>query len=261
MRRRSQYFALCGVICLLAAVMLESSTKPHREAISLAPALPSKQKPGASSGPNLYEDGDVTVSIPSGWSIARTSRRVDDSAQPHPPAVPETFVPGSGDGVLLTTQGYTLSLAYRASHASGIAGGRFIEVFRIPWLADVSDSWACSGYLRHISKGIHRGLTFFSLTFDNPGVEGRQACDIPNAVVGHKWFAGYFSTAKGHWYFDSEGDGCPQKAYTLTSSSKTPTELPDIIDPMLKRVINEASEIVASIQYKRCLPERPWAVN
>lgn len=69
-----------------------------------------------------------------------------------------------------------------------------------------------------------------------------------------RWFAGYFTTADGGWFFDSEGDSCGQKVYTLTSRAQTPEGLPSPDDPSLRKVIQEAIDIVDSIQYKRCPP-------
>jgi len=74
-------------------------------------------------------------------------------------------------------------------------------------------------------------------------------------IVGdQRWYAGSFSTAEGGWFFPSEGTGCGQKAYTLTSKAKTPEELPlpDHFD--LRKTITEAIDIVNSIHYKRCPP-------
>jgi hypothetical protein len=74
-------------------------------------------------------------------------------------------------------------------------------------------------------------------------------------MVGYqRWFAANFTSASGGWFFASDGSGCGDKVYTLTSKAKTPEELPDPNDPNLKKTIAEAIDIVDSIQYKRCPP-------
>jgi len=100
-------------------------------------------------------------------------------------------------------------------------------------------------------------LLFFNMVFEGLDSETRKTCDIPKDLVfERRWFAGYFSTAKGMWLFDSDGADCAEKAYTLTSGAKAPANLPDVNDPVLKKIIGEAIDIVGSIHYKRCPPAR-----
>ena len=96
---------------------------------------------------------------------------------------------------------------------------------------------------------------FFSLILDDPSPQAREYCGLPeDAIFVHRWFAAYFSTEAKQWYFQSKGPECTEKAYILTTNAKSPEQLPDAADPVLKRVINEAIAIVASIRYKRCPP-------
>jgi len=69
-----------------------------------------------------------------------------------------------------------------------------------------------------------------------------------------RWFGGYFTTEDGGWFFESEGDACGEKAYTLTFEADSPDMLPVMGDSQLRRIIHEAIDIVDSIHYKRCPP-------
>ena len=78
----------------------------------------------------VYEDSEIKVTIPTGWSTLLNPK---DKAH---------------EGTLvLEKRGYQLSLAYHAAHASGIVGGRFIEILEIPWEEEDAGT-NCSGYLR-----------------------------------------------------------------------------------------------------------------
>lgn len=202
----------------------------------------------------VYEDGEVRVSIPTGWRILKTGRP-DDPLAAHPVALPQTFIPAPGNGLLLTRGGYTLAIAYKASHASPLSGGRIMEVLNIPWLSDVSDGWSCSGYLRSEPQPVNERLLFINLIFGSLSPEAREQCSIPeNVSTQGRWFAGYFTTASGQYYFDSDDVVCAQKVYTLTSGALTPDQLPNVDDPDLQTTIHEAIKTVASIRYKRCPP-------
>jgi hypothetical protein len=210
----------------------------------------------ADSSPKVYEDEAFSFRIPAGWKTSRADRPVASLWADHPGVVQ---FPATGHGLLLTKNGYTLDLNNMAGAASPVPGGRFFEVFRIPWLSDrdVSDAWGCGGYLLEKPQEDGEGLLFFNMVFDALNSEARKTCGIPNDLVfERRWFAGYFTTAKGVWLFDSDGAGCAEKAYTLTSGAKTPAELPSADDPVLKKITGEAIEIVASIHYKRCPPAR-----
>jgi hypothetical protein len=207
----------------------------------------------------IYEDAGVTILIPQGWRTLKVGSP-DDPLSAHPPAVPQTFIPPPGRGLLLSSKGFTLTLAFNTGHASPIKGGRFPEIFRIPWLEDVSDSWACGGYLREHPQPVSRTLLFVNMIVESLDSEAREKCEFPKDVpLEPHWFGGYFTTARGGYFFESDGPECMEKAYTLTSAAKTPLKLPHADDPTLQRIIGEAIDIVASIHYKRCPPTREAA--
>ena len=249
--------AVAGISCWLALI---AGSQTYSFSSSL------RQEQGLHEGKaiGVYEDDEVRIRVPQRW-IALKAGHPDDPLAPHPPAVPSTFIPPPGRGVLLSSKGYTLTLAYSTGHNSPILGGRFIDLFNIPWLADLSDEWQCGDYLRKVLRPAD-GLSFVSLTLDQPSAEIHRMCQIPeNVVVRHRWFAGYFTTpddprdigAKGNYaryFFKSEGPNCAEKAYTLTTDAKTPDALPDLNDPTLRKVTAEAIEIVTHIHYKRCAP-------
>jgi hypothetical protein len=172
-----------------------------------------------------------------------------------------------GDGrLLLEKGGYTLGIAYNTSHASGVEGGRFIEIFNIPW-PNVDDGWTCSLYLGGYVQPASRVLTFTNLTVDSGDAKVRENCGIRRSL-GHwtekdgarsfegerRWFGGYFTTAEGGFFFDSNGEGCCQKAYTMTFQASKPDQLPVVGSSGLKKMIQESIDIVDSIHYKRCPP-------
>lgn len=99
----------------------------------------------ADASPSKFEDDTVEVPIPPGWTRA---------AGDHPASIPVLDSPGS---LLLEKAGYTLTLAFRAEHTSGIAGGRFVEAFRIPWLS-IEDGWNCSLKLTEVPQPASRTL-------------------------------------------------------------------------------------------------------
>jgi len=239
----------------IACVSLGSNTLAQQQVNSgreTAPAEPkihlSQSRPDARG--SIYEDREIKVSVPWGWKILKVGSP-DDPLVAHPPSVAQTFIPPPGRGLLLESRGYTLTLAY-TGHGSPILGGRFPEVFTIPWPSDV---WACGVSFRKNPVSSSGRLKFFSLILDNPTAQEREFCGLPeHALFANRWFAGYFSSVSGRWFFRSKGPDCPEKAYTLTTEAKTPSELPDASDSVLNRVIKEAIGIVASIRYKRCPP-------
>lgn len=236
----------CGFITKSCAQTASVESKPTK-----------RGKTGAiSTSLKLYEDSYFSIQIPSDWNVSRVDRPIALLAGDHPGVAQ---FPDPGDGLLLTKNGYTLSLNNHAGQTSPIPGGRFFEVFAIPWLKDkdVSYAWGCGGYLLEEPEPTGEGLPYFNLIFSSLDSEGRKTCGIPkDIVIERRWFAGYFTTAKGMWLFDSESTDCAGKAYTLTSPARTPSELPLLDDPGLKRVIHEAIGIVNSIRYKRCPPAK-----
>jgi hypothetical protein len=174
--------------------------------------------------------------------------------------------------LLLEKSGYRLSLGYHLGHASGIVGGRFIEAFAMNW-PGLDDAWNCSLYLKEYAQPASRNLVFVNLIIDSGNDKVRENCGIQKnlgywtAIDGAKqyqgelrWFGGYFREAYGGYFFGPDGDGCAEKAYTLTSLAGSPGRLPTAenplreSDPALEKVINEAIDIVNSIHYKQCAP-------
>ena len=213
------------------------------------------------SSVKVYEDDEVQIRIPAGWTVATGA---------HPAVAPYDTVGSSivraKGRLLLSKSRYTLALAYDTQHASGIIGGRFIEVLRIPWLS-ADDAWNCSLHVSELQQPASGTLRFVSIVFHTSNPEVREKCGIEKdlgyragkgkvrQIVGEeRWFAGYFTTADGGCFFQSHGVNCGEKAYTLTSNAKTPGELPVVGDARLKRVIAQAIGIIDSIDYKRCAP-------
>jgi hypothetical protein len=209
-----------------------------------------------------YEDAEIKVAIPTGWRVVP-----EDEIKKHTKvSVSLGNSVSGGYGVFLEKNGYTLAVAYNTSHASGVEGGRFNEIFTIPWPSLDDDGLECSGYFARSVQPASRVLTFTNLTVDtgDPRVQG--SCGIHSA--GHwtekdgvknfegerRWFGGFFTTADGGYFFDSNDEGCGLKAYTFTSQVSTPERLPVVGDPALKKMIQEAIDIVDSVHYKRCAP-------
>jgi len=192
----------------------------------------------ADASPNIYEDEEIRILVPAGWKAYR-------KGTPDYPAL------------LLTKKGYTLSLNNGARQLSAIAGGRFYEVFSIPWLQDATEAGDCGVRLLKKSRPTTGKLLYFDLVFETLDAYGRRVCGIPKDLVfERRWFAGYFSTDERMWLFDAEGDDCGKKAYTLTSMALTPGGLPKANDPILQEIVGEAVGIVNSIHYKKCPPAR-----
>lgn len=195
----------------------------------------------------VYEDNQIRVAIPSGWTVGDLDRPVER----YPTSGPS--IPHPGGGLVLTKQGYTLAVAHSAGHAS--PNGRFGEVFRMPWLPDVADEDACVRFLHEVAQPVDRRLIFVNLVFRIDNSAGLKTCNIRGDEAS-RWFAGYFTTAEGNWFFGSTGPDCAEKIYTLTAGATTPAELPSADDPALQKIIGEAIDIVVSIHYKRCPPAR-----
>jgi hypothetical protein len=196
----------------------------------------------------IYEDDQFRIVVPPGW----TAGNLDRPGERYPTAGPS--IPYPGTGLVLTKQEYTLALAHSAGHAS--PNGRFGEVLRMPWLPDVADEDACGRYLREVAEPVDRKLIFINLVFAIDDSVGLKTCKVQEDEAS-RWFAGYFTTAQGHWFFGSDGADCAEKVYSLTSGAMNPTELPDRDDPVLRKITGEAIDIVASIHYKRCHPASP----
>jgi hypothetical protein len=210
--------------------------------------------------PATYEDDEIRLQLPAGWMIA-----TKEHPAVAPSLGPEHYITGNGR-LLLMKNGYTLSLAYNTGHTSGIVGGRFVEILAIPWL-DSDQAWTCSLSLVQSPEPANRALMFVNLSFHTGDEAVREKCDIHKDLgywtkhgtekefIGEqRWLAGYFTTADGGWFFQSDGAACGEKAYALTTSAETPEELPPVSDPVLQKMITEAIDIVGSVSYKRCPP-------
>lgn len=214
------------------------------------------KQPGPAKSLKAYEDSEIKVRIPTGWSILLSPK---DKAH---------------EGTLLLEKpGYTLSLAYHTGHASGIVGGRFIEIFNIAW-PGLDDAWTCSGYLREEPWPASRHLIFVNVIVETGDPKVRENCGIHEELGSwsekdrqkeydygdRRWFGGYFRTEHGGYFVGGDENGCGMKAYTLTSQAATPDQLPiaeipnQNNNPALEKIIQEAIDIVNSIQYKRCRP-------
>ena len=213
----------------------------------------------------VYEDSEVRIAIPPGWIVAP---RDELSGNRGAGASLGNSVSEASGKVVLEKADYVLGIAYHTDHASGIEGGRFIEIFNIPW-PNIEDLWTCSLYLRGSVYPASRILTFTNLVVDSGDDKARENCGIRQDLGSWKvkdgsrvfegerrWFGGYFTTADGGWFFDSQGNGCGLKAYTLTYRATMPDHLPTPDDPQRKRMTEEAIDLVNSIHYKRCPPAR-----
>ncbi|MDQ2775535.1 MAG: hypothetical protein M3Y57_11560 [Acidobacteriota bacterium] len=234
-------------------------------AVSLAQTAPNSARP-RTGNLSVYEDDEVRIIIPAGWSCASGNY---PSLEPY--RVGGAVVAGNSvlqaDGrLLLQKDGYTLALVYRTQHASGAVGGRFIEAFDIPWL-DPDQALTCSFVLTHLSQPANRTVLFRNMLMNTGIADVRAKCGIPKdlgkwaregvgkQVIGERrWYGGYF-TRNGGYFFDESGDSCESKVYSLTSAAKTPAALPDAGDQRLLQIIEDAIDIVDSIQYKRCAPK------
>lgn len=212
---------------------------------------------------NIYEDAEIKLVIPPDWKIVPDNEIVNNG---RPGASLGNSIRQAKGKLLLENSGYTLGIAYNTTRPSGIVGGRFIEVFNIPW-PDVDDAWTCSLYLGSYAQPASRVLIFTNLTVDSGDAKVRENCGIHKDFgrwiekngsrtfeAERRWFGGFFTTAGGGYFFDSSGDGCGEKAYTLTFQASMPDRLPVVAEPGLNRMIHEAIDIVDSIHYKRCPP-------
>jgi hypothetical protein len=209
------------------------------------------------NSPKIYEDREIKVRIPPGWRILSDAEiKSTTSGDSLGNSV------GQGGGKLILQKNtYVLGLAYNTSQASGVEGGRFIEIFNIPW-PGVDDAWDCSLYLSGYPQPANRVLMFTNVLVDPNKAGIGEHCGIKidsrawgdeNGAI-RRWFGGYFTTAEGGYFFGSRGEGCGEKAYTLTFQERRPDRLPNFNDGAAKKIIQEAIDIVDSIQYKRCAP-------
>lgn len=231
----------------------------HIHAQSRSTKSPPAEKPKAHPSPRVYEDDEIKLRIPEGWAIINTSAA---NANAREGGFLGNGVIDAKRNLLLAKDGYTLALAYDTEHASGVNGGRFEEVFAIPWLSE-DVLGLCSLHLASYPLPAGRTLLFTNLYADTGVPEVREACSIPQDLVyktdkkfvgERRWIAGYFTTAYSGWFFASAGEGCGLKAYVLTAPAKTPNQLPDPDDPTLKTIIQQAIDLVGAVHYKRCPP-------
>ena len=174
------------------------------------------------NSPKIYEDREIKVRIPSGWRILSDSEVKDTGSAD---SLGNSVSQGEGK-LILRKNAYILGLAYNTGHASGIEGGRFIEIFNIPW-PGADDAWDCSLYLSEYPQPASRVLMFTNVVA-NPNKAGiGEHCGVKidsrawgdeNGAI-RRWFGGYFTTAEGGYFFDLPGKGCGGKAYTFTFHS------------------------------------------
>jgi hypothetical protein len=258
-RRFVKISFLFVAMILLAISAAEAQT--IRGAESSGPPVRPSQKI-----PEIYEDSEVRVTIPAGWRIMSSA----DVKNPE-------LTPGLGNSargpLTLEKEGFILALAYHTSQASGVIGGRFIEVFSIPWL-DADRAWTCSGSLEKDPWPASRRLIFVNLILDSGDEHVRERCGIEKDLGSwiekngkkeydygdRRWLGGYFTGEQGGFFFAGGDDKCAEKAYTLTSEAKVPDAFPIASEPsqnnnpLLEKMIQEAIDIVNSIDYKKCKP-------
>jgi hypothetical protein len=245
---------IAGMVLVLGAVSCKLALNSDARVLSAkSGTFEAESAQARPASTKVHEDDEVKIPIPAGWMIATGDH----------PAVAINDAKGQ---LLLSRTNYTLALAYDTQQVSGIIGGRFIEIFTIPWLG-ADEAWDCSLHLSSSPQPASRALMFLNVIFRTDDPEVRGKCGIQKALgywtnkggakqtVGEqRWFGGFFTTAGGGRFFQSVGTGCGQKAYTLTSKAKTPDELPLPDDQDLRKTIAEAIDIVNSIHYKRCPP-------
>jgi hypothetical protein len=231
--------------CLFAVLACNVSVGANGQSSSSEQGSRKSHSHSTQKTANIFENSEVKILIPRGWTaIARPS-----------------------SDLILAKIGYELKLAYDTGHAGGAEGGRFLEAFDVPW-PEVDDGSTCSLYFDRDALPASRILLFRTLIVDTNNINVQKNCGIPKNL-GHstaeegdvrdlngerRWFGGYFTTARGGYYFESRGEGCGEKLYTLVSTAREPEDLPAPDDPNLKRVIQQAINIVNSIHYKRCSP-------
>jgi hypothetical protein len=251
------------VLYLVLASLLTVATSVNAPAQASPTALGNPIVPKKSS---VYEDREIRVTIPPGW------RTLSDAETKKSAGSLGNSVSQAKGKLILAKNGYVLGIAYNTDHASGIEGGRFIEIFDIPW-PGLDDAWNCSMYLRQDPWPASRHLIFANLIVDTGDPKVQENCNIQKELGSwsekdgqkqydgdRRWFGGYFTTEYGGYFFGGNDDGCGLKGYTLTSQARTPEKLPinDILSQNtsspLRKIIQEAIDIVNSIQYKRCKP-------
>ena len=221
----------------------------------------------AQTTPSVYEDDEVRIPIPPGWSRATGNYPSIGPSLVNGAEVVGNSVSQAERKLLLQKDGYTLALAYRTGHASGAEGGRFIEAFNIPWL-DPTQAETCSDLFTKVPQPANRTLLFENLVLNTGDVAVRAKCGIPKdlatwvgedlakRIIGERrWYAGYFTTDRGYFFDESGDEICQSKVYSLTTAAKTPQQLPAAEDAHLEAIIQEAIDIVNGIQYKRCAPK------
>jgi hypothetical protein len=216
--------------------------------------------------PSVYEDDEVRITIPPGWHRATGKYPSLEPYLANGEVVVGNSVFQANGRLLLQKEGYTLALAYRTQHASGVEGGRFIEAFHIPWLNPDQAGVSCSSALTYVAQPASRTLLFQNILISTDVPDVRTKCGIPNNLgewVGdglkkrfigeRRWYAGYFTSFKGY-FFDESSEPCGPKLYSLTSAAKIPSQLPTVEDSQREQIVQQAIDIVDSIQYKRCAP-------
>jgi len=248
-------FAIAAVATCGSSAMAQAHAKPTGPKSRDSRSIP--------QSPRVFEDREIKVTIPAGWRIVPDAA-IKESEGPAM-SLGNSVIEAEGK-LILEKKGYTLGIAYLTGHASGVEGGRFIEAFNIPWL-ELDDAWDCSMYLGGSCQPASRVLVFHNLIVNSGDPQVREHCGIQDDLGSwhqenglrqfdgeRRWFGGSFATADSGVFFDSKGKGCGLKAYTLTFQAKTPDRLPVDGDPKLKKMIQEAIDIVDSIHYKRCAP-------
>jgi hypothetical protein len=259
-RRLAKTSFLFVAVILLVISAAVALTKPAAGS-SPPPVRPSRKKI-----PEIYEDSEIRVKIPLGW-------RIMPSADVKNPELTPALGNGARGPLTLEKDGFILALAYHTSQASGVIGGRFIEVFSIPWL-DTDEAWTCSGSLEKDPWPASRQLLFVNLILDSGDEHVRERCGIQKDLGSwiekngkkeydygdRRWLGGYFTGEEGGFFFAGGDDKCAEKTYTLTTEAKVPEALPIANEssqnnnPLLEKMVGEAIDIVNSIDYKKCKP-------
>jgi hypothetical protein len=203
----------------------------------------------------VFEDDRIRVMDGEGWSVCPIQGVVAGQRVP---------------GALFRKDEFKLYLLTHNSHASPVAGGRFVEVVSVvaPW-TDMEEG-RCGPFLQSKTTKVTPKLSRVDLYFDSAhaGQDALESCGDPETKTVF-WYGSYFveNCPRSHPDYDECGsfyityprvagkhltgkgaDGSLSLA--LTFQTKDPDYLPSRGDKDLDEILKAATAIVRKIQYK-----------
>lgn len=191
----------------------------------------------------LYENGQMKVSIPAGW----TATEAITKSETGPAGSPTVTTSPNEYAVNITKGKWILYINVNAGQASGTPGGRFAEIAMGSPSADIvviEQPAECGQEVSSSAYGIYSRV---DLSVSAADAKAWCATPTNGKTV---WFFSYI-TSPGNGYFNYyQPDQAPGLVITMSYNTDVVNDLPEMGSAELKAALKEMTDIAATLVVK-----------